>query len=106
MICILVHHCLGGGGGACDFELLTPGGLPTGASLLSGRHVACSCLHPVTPDDLHTGVSLLGAGGGRGGCDFEVLTPGGLPTGASLLSGRHVALRCLCLVVCPQAHHC
>ena len=98
-ICILLYHC----GGRGDFEGLTPGGLPTGASLLSGRHVACSCLHPVTPDDLHTGVSLLGAGGG---CDFEVLTPGGLPTGASLLSGRQVALRCLRVVVCPQAHHC
>ena len=88
-ICILLYHC-GGGGGRGYFEVLTPGGLPTGASLLSGRHVAWSCLHLVTPDDLHTGVSLLGGGGG-GGCDFEVLTPGGLPTGASLLSGRHVA---------------
>ena len=26
--------------------------------------------------------------------------------GASLLSGGHVALRCLHLVVCPQVHHC
>ena len=70
-------------GGRGDFEGLTPGGLPTGASLLSGRHVACSHLHPVTPDDLHTGVSLLG---GRGEGD--------------------VSLRCLHLVVCPQVHHC
>ena len=58
MICILVYHCLGGGGGG-------------------GGHVT-----------------------------FELLTPGGLPTGASLLSGRHVALRFLHLVVCPQVHHC
>ena len=56
----------------------------------------------LTPDDLHTGVSLFWGGEG----DFEVLTPGGLPTGASLLSGRRVALRCLHLVVCPQVHHC
>ena len=82
--------------------MLTPGGLPTGASLLSGR---CG-LELFTPDDLHTGASLFGGGGGGGACDFEVLTPGGLPTGASLLSGRHVARSCLHLIVCILVYHC
>ena len=36
----------------------------------------------------------------------EVLTPGGLPTGASLLSGKHVAWRCLHLMIFPLVHHC
>ena len=74
-----------------------PGGLPTGASLLSGR-----CGFELLAHDLHTGVSLFGGGA----CGFELLTPGGLPTGASLLSGRHVAWNCLHLMICILVYHC
>ena len=86
---------------AVTLEVLTPGGLPTGASLLSGRHVALRCLNLMICILVY---HCWGVGGGGrrgiGGYVTEVLTPGGLPTGASLLSGRHVALRCLNLMIC------